>query len=156
MCGPKDNNREESIWETVNLIQKHTLLFSPHNHPPSLPLTPRPPPGVSHALFGEVIPCVTILGQKLRLRVFRPFPILEQELRIRLGPLLPEGAVSFFGFCAQIYVSSFCVSLCFVSSVWRFGFPGLVWFGGGLSWRHFLFGFVLCFVSALSEVKTYF
>lgn len=127
------------------------LLFLLHNHSPSLPLTPRPPPDMLHALFGEVTQRVTILGQKLCLHVFRPFPILEQELKIsQLGTLLPECSVSFFVFCTQIDVLSFCVSF-----VWRFGFFVFVFVLGGclgdfFCFVLFYFMFLLCLRSKLT------
>lgn len=150
LCGSQDHGGEESIWETVNLIQKHTLLSLPHNQssealgccPPTN--TTAATPGMPRASLGEVAQWVAIVGQKLRCHAFRPFPLLEPELKIpeRRTPAARTHSFFFFAFCARMDVLSFCVPVCFVSCVWRCGWFGLVWFGsvwGGLPWRRVCF-----------------
>lgn len=144
--GSKDDNKEKHIWKS---LKPHTNtcadIFTPL--PSTLPptLTTQPPPDMLQDLFGDVTQCETILGQKIHLHIFRTFLMLEQKLwrTSSLETLLPECAISFFVFCTQICVLSFCVLgfdlrvlwKSFVVVVWGFvlfcwswRFIGLVWF----------------------------
>lgn len=143
--GSKDDNKEEHIWKS---LKPHTNtcadIFTPQ--PSTLPptLTTQPPPDMLQDLFGDVTQCETILGQKIHLHIFRTFLMLEQKLwrTSSLETLLPECAISFFVFCTQICVLSFCVwgfdlrvlwksfvvVWGFVLFCWSWSFIGLVWF----------------------------